>query len=97
MYYNFIMRITWDPKKAEINFKKHNVRFSDAELVLYDPFALTLEEQVIEGEKRFVTVGADAIGRIVVVVYSYRDSDTIRLISARKATSSQRKQYEKGI
>jgi len=91
------MRITWDPKKAEINFKKHNVRFSDAELVLYDPFALTLEEQVIEGEKRFVTVGADAIGRIVVVVYSYRDSDTIRLISARKATSSQRKQYEKGI
>ena len=91
------MRITWDPQKAEINFKKHNVRFSDAELVLYDPFALTLEEQVIEGEKRFVTVGADAIGRIVVVVYSYRDSDTIRLISARKATSSQRKQYEKGI
>ena len=41
------MRITWDPKKAEINFKKHNVRFSDAELVLYDPFALTLEEPSI--------------------------------------------------
>jgi len=97
MYYDFIMRITWDPKKAEIDFKKHNVRFSDAELVLYDPFALTLEEHVIEGEKRFVTVGTDAIGRIVVVVYSYRDYDIIRLISARKATRSQRKQYEKRI
>ncbi|RJP51995.1 MAG: BrnT family toxin [Anaerolineaceae bacterium] len=70
------MRITWDPKKAEINFKKQKVRFSDAELVLYDPFALTLEEQVV-------------------VVYSYRP-DSIRLISAKKATPLQRKQYEKG-
>ncbi|PKN61670.1 MAG: hypothetical protein CVU57_28405 [Deltaproteobacteria bacterium HGW-Deltaproteobacteria-15] len=89
------MQIIWDPNKAELNFKKHRVRFSDAELVLYDPFAMTLEEQVREGEQRFVTVGTDAVGRIVVVVYSYR-ADTIRLISAKKATPSQRKQYEKG-
>jgi uncharacterized protein len=89
------MQIIWDPNKAEINFKKHGVRFSDAELVLYDPFAMTLEEQVREGEQRFVTVGTDAVGRIVVVVYSYR-ADTIRLISAKKATPLQRKQYEKG-
>ena len=89
------MQIIWDPDKAEINFKKHGVRFSDAELVLYDPFAMTLEEQVREGEQRFVTIGIDAVGRIVVVVYSYR-ADTIRLISAKKATPSQRKQYEKG-
>ncbi len=88
------MQIIWDPDKAEINFKKHRVRFSDAELVLYDPFAMTLEEQVREGEQRFVTVGTDAVGRIVVVVYSYR-ADAIRLISAKKATPSQRKQYEK--
>jgi uncharacterized protein len=79
-----------------MNLKKHNVRFSDAEFVLYDPFALTLEEQVIEGEKRFVTVGSDAIGRVVVIVYSYRPH-TIRLISAKRATPSQRKQYEKRI
>lgn len=89
------MQIIWDPDKAEINFKKHRVRFSDAELVLYDPFAMTLEEQVREGEQRFVTVGTDAVGRIVVVVYSYR-AGAIRLISAKKATPSQRKQYEKG-
>ena len=90
------MRITWDPQKAEINFIKHKIRFSDAELALYDTYAMTLEEQVIEGEQRFVTVGSDALGRIVMVVYSYR-ADTIRLISAKKATPSQRKQYEKGI
>ena len=64
--------------------------------MLYDPLAMTLEDQDVASEKRFVTVGADAIGRIVVVVYSYRD-DTIRLISARKATSKERKLYEKGI
>ena len=90
------MYITWDPNKAEINFKKHGIRFSDADVVLYDPFAMTLEEHVVANEQRFVTVGADAVGRIIAVVYSYR-ADTIRLISGRKATSKERKQYEKGI
>jgi uncharacterized protein len=90
------MDITWDPNKAEINFRKHGIRFPDAEFVLYDPFAMTMEEQVVAGEKRFVTVGSDAVGRIIVVVYTYRPNN-IRLISARKATPTERKQYEKGI
>ena len=90
------MRITWDPNKAEINFKKHRIRFSDVETVLFDPFALTLEEQVVATEQRYVTVGSDAIGRTVAIVYAY-STDTIRLISARKATPTERKQYEKGI
>ena len=90
------MRITWDPKKAEANLQKHRIRFSDAEMVLYDPFAMTMEEQIVEAEQRFVTVGADAVGRIVAVVYSYH-ADDIRVISARKATPTERKQYEKGI
>jgi len=91
-----VIRVTWDPNKAEINFKKHKIRFSDAEMVLYDPFAMTLEEHVVATEQRFVTIGYDAVGRIIAVVYSYR-ADTIRLISARKATPKERKQYEKGI
>ncbi len=90
------MRITWDPYKAEINFKKHKIRFSDAEIVLYDPFAMTLEEHVVATEQRFVTVGFDAVGRIIAVVYSYHN-DTIRLISARKATPTERRQYETRI
>lgn len=90
------MRVTWDTNKAEINFKKHGIRFSDAEMVLYDSFAMTLEEHIVLNEQRYVTVGSDAVGRIITVVYSYR-KDTIRLISARKATPKERKQYEEGI
>ena len=90
------MNITWDPNKAETNFKKHGIRFSDAEIVLYDDFAMTIEEQIVVNELRYVTVGTDAVGRILAVVYSYR-SDTIRLISARKATRKERTHYEEGI
>lgn len=90
------MKITWDPQKAETNLQKHKIRFSDAEMVLSDPFAMTLEDQDVLSEQRFVTIGTDAVGRTIVVVYSYR-GDTIRLISARKATSREREHYEKGI
>ena len=90
------MNIVWDPDKAKINYQKHKIHFSDAESVLYDTMALTIEDQNIGGEKRFVTVGADSTGRIVLVVYTYR-ANSIRLISARKATSSERRYYEEGI
>ena len=90
------MDVTWDPKKADTNFRKHRIRFSDAEAVLFDPIALTIEDQDVKQERRFVSVGSDALGRILVVVYTYRGS-TIRIISARRATSKERKFYEKGI
>jgi uncharacterized DUF497 family protein len=90
------MDIVWDPEKARSNLKKHGVRFSDAELVLSDPNALTREDTETEGERRFVTVGTDAAGRILVVVYTYRGED-IRLISARTATKQEKKQYEEDL
>lgn len=90
------MKVTWDPQKAERNLKKHRIRFSDAETVLFDPMALTIEDQDVEGERRFVSVGSDALGRVLVVVYTYRE-DAIRLISARRATPTERKYYEEGI
>ena len=90
------MDVTWDPKKADTNFRKHKIRFSDAEAVLYDPIALTIEDQDVKQEKRFVSVGSDTLGRILVVVYTYR-GDKIRIISARRATSKEREYYEKGI
>ena len=90
------MDIVWDPEKARVNLKKHGVRFSDAETALFDPNALTREDMESEGEQRFVTVGMDALGRILIVVYTYRGED-IRLISARSATKRERMQYEKGI
>ncbi|MEE8621157.1 MAG: BrnT family toxin [Syntrophobacteria bacterium] len=90
------MKITWDPAKAESNFRKHKIRFSDAEAVLFDPMVLTIEDETTESEQRFVSVGADALNRVVVVVYTYRGED-IRLISARRATRRERKAYEEGI
>ncbi len=90
------MKVTWDPVKAETNFHKHKIMFSDAEAVLFDPMSLTLEDKSAEGEQRFVSIGTDALNRALVVVYTYREND-IRLISARRATRKERKTYEEGI
>ncbi len=94
--YALSMQVVWDPRKAASNQRKHGIRFSDAEAVLFDPFALTREDSQARGEQRFVSMGTDSSGRIVVIVYSYR-GQTIRLISARTATRSERKNYEEGI
>ena len=90
------MKVTWDPAKAEANFTKHRIRFSDAEPALFDLMALTIEDETVQGEQRFVSIGSDALNRIVVVVYTYRGED-IRFISARRATRKERKAYEEGI
>lgn len=90
------MELTWDPAKAASNLAKHGVRFADAETVLYDPDALTVEDADAEGERRYASIGTDAMGRILVVVYSYR-GNRIRLISARRASKKERRSYEEGI
>ncbi len=88
------MKITWDSNKATANPKKHDgVTFEEARHVLFDPFALTREDSDSEGEQRFVTLGMGGKGRIMMVVYTYRD-ETIRLISAWKANEIQRRRYE---
>jgi uncharacterized DUF497 family protein len=88
------MKITWDPKKAATNPKSHDgVTFEDAQHVLLDPFALTREDSDSEDEQRFVTLGMGGKGRILMVVYTYRD-ETIRIISAWKANEPQRRRYE---
>lgn len=89
------MDIIYDPKKNAANIKKHGVDFEDAQAVLLDPFALTWEDDDAEDEQRFLQLGLDAVGRILVVVFTYRD-DVIRLIAAWKANDKQRKRYETG-
>lgn len=90
------MKIIWDPKKAKSNLRKHKVGFSDAESVLFDPMALTREDKSAQGEQRFVSIGIDALNRVLVVVYTHIGDD-IRLISTRRATPRERKSYEEGI
>ena len=88
------MEIVWDLDKAADNPKRHEgVTFEEAKQVLLDPFALTHEDHHAENEQRFVTLGMGAGGRILVVVYTYRE-ETIRLISAWRANEPQRRRYE---
>lgn len=82
----------WDKNKAHQNSQKHGIRFSDAATVFEDINALTIEDDY-QDERRFITMGADALGRILVVVYTFRQMK-IRIISARKATRQERRQYQ---
>ena len=88
------MKFEWDPEKATANERSHGVRFSDAVTVLEDDFALTREDPDAHDEQRFVSLGADASGALLVVVYAYRQPEVIRIISAWKANKAQRKHYE---
>ena len=86
------MNYEWDPTKAASNHLKHQVDFADAVTALGDPLAITLPDDRHE-EQRFVTIGQDAQGRLFVVAYTWRGL-TIRIISARRATHLERRDYE---
>ena len=81
-----------DPRKARANVLKHGVRFSDAVLALEDDGALTVRDEA-SVEERWLTLGMDGLGRILVVVFTWR-GETVRLISARLATPREQRQYE---
>jgi len=85
----------WDSEKARWNLEKHEVDFADAVSVLEDELALTIRDPGSRAEERFITVGMDPLGRVLVVVYTWR-GERLRLISARKATSRERRNYEEG-
>jgi uncharacterized DUF497 family protein len=89
------VRYEWDPCKAQVNLAKHGVDLADAVSVLEDSLALTVADDETS-EERFVTVGQDASGRVLVVVYTWRGEESIRIISARTATRRERRQYEGG-
>ena len=94
--YTIHVRFEWDPPKAEANLSAHGVSFAEAVTVLEDDFALTREDPDEAGELRVVTLGLSDCGNLLVTVYTYREPDIIRLISAWKANKRQRVQYEKG-
>ena len=86
------MAYQWNKDKAAANISKHGIDFADAVSVFSDALAVTIPDERFD-EERFVTIGIDAFGRVLVVVYTLRD-DEIRLISARKATRYEQQQYE---
>jgi uncharacterized DUF497 family protein len=82
----------WDSNKARANLRKHRVDFADATAVFEDAQALTRDDPHPH-EERFVTLGLDALGRLLVVCWSSRDEE-FRIISARRANRAETVQYE---
>jgi Uncharacterized protein conserved in bacteria len=83
----------WDETKSRSNLRKHSVDFADAVLALEDESAVTVRDDDSDEEERFVTIGVDGLGRVLVVVYTWRE-ENIRMISARTATRRERTPYE---
>ena len=90
------LRCAWDPRKNAQNRRKHGVSFEEAETVFTDEHALLIDDpDHSASEDRFVLLGLSARFRILLVVHSYRENeDLIRIISARRATRSERKRYD---
>ena len=89
------IRFEWDPRKATSNEKKHGISFEEAQSVFFDEQALLLEDpRPRHEEERFVLLGVSASLRLLVVVHALRERDVIRIISARKATRKEAREYE---
>lgn len=90
------LNFEWDEEKAKVNLKKHRVSFDEATTVFIDPFSITIPDpdHSVE-EQRYIDIGISDRDHILVVVYTERGSN-IRIISCRKATSSERKLYKEG-
>ncbi len=86
----------FDPKKDAANIRQHGVSLSEGDGVLNDPLALTVEDAAAEGEQRFVTIGMNAFGSLMVMIHTPRSSGS-RVISVRKADPRERRNYEKGV
>jgi uncharacterized protein len=84
----------WDPKKARLNVKTHNITFDEASTAFRDPLSQTIDDPLhSEDEERLVLIGRSLQGRLLVIVHTER-GDRIRIISARLATKEERFRYE---
>src|SRR5260221_14433281 len=91
--YPFTVTFQWDPAKARAHLRKHRVDFADAAPAFEDPRALT-QDDPHPREERFVTLGIDALGRILVVCWASRDEE-YRIISARRANRAETLRYDR--
>jgi uncharacterized protein len=89
------LKFEWDERKSTANAKKHGVTFEEAKTVFFDERAKLIDDpEHSDDEERFVLMGISSSLRVIVVCHCYRDAgNVIRIISARKATSSESKFY----
>jgi hypothetical protein len=90
------MPVEFNPGKNAANLRKHGVALSEGDGVLADPMAVTIEDPTAEGERRFVTIGANVFGAVMVVVRVGR-GEHIRIVSVRNAQARECRSYEQGI
>lgn len=88
------MRCEWDGRKAEQNGRKHGVTFEEAATVFANPLALIIEDESQPENARII--GESLARRVLLVVFTERDHDLVRLISARRATRHERRRHEEG-
>ncbi len=98
---DFQFKFEWDPQKALSNLAKHGVAFPQAVSLFLDPLAVTVEDdEHSEGERRWVTLGLSGTGVLLTVIHTYEEMDAgsalVRVISARRATPSEMRDYEEG-
>jgi uncharacterized protein len=87
----------WDTNKARKNSRKHKVSFEEAKTVFNDPFTVTYSDpEHSNSEERYITIGVSAIARLLLVVHTGREEETIRIINCRKAIPAERRFYEQG-
>lgn len=90
----------WDEKKAEINFRKHGIRFEEAARVFDDPFALSDQDRIENGEQRWQTIGMVGGCLLLLVAHTVRLEDegieVVRIFSARRVDRKERRRYEHG-
>ena len=95
----FLYEFEWDPGKAQTNITKHGLNFERAATVFRDPLAVTIpDDEHSQSETRWITLGKDLTGRYVTVVHTFEPSTgnraRIRLISARRPTRAEVRNYE---
>jgi uncharacterized DUF497 family protein len=94
MCYISSVRFAWDPRKAQINRRKHDVSFDEAAECFADSLAMILTDH--RHPDRLILIGQSQACRLIFTVYAERDADVIRIISARKTTRAERRRYEEG-
>lgn len=86
----------WDEEKAKANLRKHKVSFEEAKTVFNDPLLMTFPDPEYSfSERRYLNIGHSSKGRVIIVVHTEREA-SIRIISCRKATKPERRDYEEG-
>ncbi len=90
------MKFEWDENKNQLNMRKHGINFRDAAYVFSDPFALNMpDNEHSDNEERWLLLGKNLNDQTLLVVHTFRTTERIRIISARKATLNEKSTYHK--